>query len=378
MNEIENFIFNKFKEQFKTVIKKTLECNFDSILNDVLLANNLDKSDVTNISKLKEWYNYSFNNSYILKIPNIENCYEAIIHSSQFIDIITKGKRNKLSVEFLDQEDLQISLEILARKHGIEWNLQKPFASFKAKIGHLHFRTTLIHKSMTETEVSKAFFRSSKVESMSLDSFSLNENIITQLKQLVSEKKNIVVAGATSSGKTTFLRSLTGLVDNNEHIVVIEDTHEIPGPQQSYTHLISKKVSGKSMTDYCEYALRISPDRIILGEIRSCEVIPYILAMNTGHKGLMTTIHANSASDTLIRFATLFSLFSVAANAINFNQVLSMICQNVDYVVYLEDKSVKEIIEVLGSELDKPIYRKVNLSKLQQIEEPQYSFARAG
>ena len=146
------------------------------------------------------------------------------------------------------------------------------------------------------------------------------------------------------------------MANSNEHHVIIEDVAEIDGDISNTTHLLSHSSSGKSLNDYCTYALRMSPKRIFLGEIRSEEIVPFLLAMNTGHKGMMTTIHANNAKDTLLRLSTLFSIFSSSKNGIEFNQVLKLICQCVDNVVFVENKEVTEIIEVYGSEGDNPIY----------------------
>lgn len=374
MNNINQYVEEEFKVEFKRKIKKSLSLSFEKILSNTLELNNINESEIDNKQSLHEWFNYCFNLDYLLKVPDLDLCNEIIIHNSNNIDMIQNGNRSKLKVEFLEEQDLQISYEVLARKHNVEWNFQNPFASFKITIGKYDFRCTLIHKDITENNQSKAFFRASNIQELKLQDFGIKEEHVRLLKDLVVSKKNIIVSGATASGKTSLLKSLISEFKAEEHIVVIEDTHELPGPNNSFTHFISKGSSKKTMTDYCEYALRISPDRILLGEIRSREVIPFIMAMNTGHRGLMTTVHANSAQDTLTRLATLFSLFSQASNAINFNQVLKMICQNIDYVIFLEDKGIKEIIEVIGSECDKPIYKRINLGMTEQREIPQGSF----
>ena len=95
-------------------------------------------------------------------------------------------------------------------------------------------------------------------------------------------------------------------------------------------------------------SLRMSPDRIVVGEMRSDEVEPFLLAMNTGHKGLLSTIHANNAVDTLHRIALMFKVYS--AKDLAFDLVLKLAATNIDAVVYLKNKKVVEIIQVFGSE----------------------------
>ena len=93
----------------------------------------------------------------------------------------------------------------------------------------------------------------------------------------------------------------------------------------------------------------MSPDRLIVGEMRSTEVVPFMLAMNTGHKGLMSTIHANSCGDALSRIALLFSLYA-ENKEIDFALITKLACKNIDYVIHMENKKVKELARVLGSE----------------------------
>lgn len=94
---------------------------------------------------------------------------------------------------------------------------------------------------------------------------------------------------------------------------------------------------------------------MILGEMRSHEVVPFMMAMNTGHKGLMGTLHASSAADALNRVALLFSLYGGEAN-LDYDKVMELICRNLEYVIFMENKKVKEIIHVLGSEKGVPFF----------------------
>ena len=107
-----------------------------------------------------------------------------------------------------------------------------------------------------------------------------------------------------------------------------------------------------------KYSMRMSPDRIILGEIRSAETESFLLAMNTGHNGLISTIHANSAKDAIERFALLFKIYS--SKDLSYELVLKLICNNIDYVIFLKNKSVKEVISVYGSEDNQIFYENLH------------------
>jgi type IV secretion system protein VirB11 len=118
------------------------------------------------------------------------------------------------------------------------------------------------------------------------------------LKMAVHERCNIFISGGTSTGKTTFLNALLKEVDAAERLIVIEDTPELKFPHQNAIGLIaSRSVLGEamvSMEDLLNASLRMRPDRIILGELRGPEAFTFLRAVNTGHPGSMTTIHADS------------------------------------------------------------------------------------
>lgn len=118
------------------------------------------------------------------------------------------------------------------------------------------------------------------------------------LKLAVRERCNIFISGGTSSGKTTFLNALLREVDANERLILIEDTPELKAPHQNMVGLLAARSAlGEavvSMEDLLNASLRMRPDRIILGELRGPEAFTFLRAVNTGHPGSMTTIHADS------------------------------------------------------------------------------------
>ena len=136
------------------------------------------------------------------------------------------------------------------------------------------------------------------------------------LQAAVSTRLNIIVSGGTGSGKTTTLNALSSFIANNERIATIEDTAELQLQQVHIARMESRppNVEGKgevSQRDLLKNALRMRPDRIIVGETRGDEVIDMLQAMNTGHDGSMTTIHANSARDATARMENMIAMTGV-------------------------------------------------------------------
>ena len=177
---------------------------------------------------------------------------------------------------------------------------------------------------------------------------------------------NILISGGTGSGKTTLLNALSGLIDQGERIVTIEDTAELKLQQHHVVQLESRpqNVEGEgaiSQRDLLRNALRMRPDRIIVGEVRGAEAFDMMQAMNTGHDGSMTTTHANSARDAFARVETMVMMVSQNVPDVVIRHMLASAIQIVVHCARLSDgtRKLTGISEVTGVEGDEVVMREI-------------------
>ncbi|ACF11864.1 type II secretion system protein E [Chlorobaculum parvum NCIB 8327] len=179
------------------------------------------------------------------------------------------------------------------------------------------------------------------------------------LSALVKVKCNIIISGGTGSGKTTLLNILSGYIPQSERIVTIEDTAELQLQQDHVVRLETRppNIEGKgeiTMRALVKNSLRMRPDRIVLGEVRSSEVIDMLQAMNTGHDGSLTTIHANTPRDAMARLENLVGLGGINLPSKALRQLIASSVQFIIQISRLSDgtRKVTSIQELIGMEGD--------------------------
>ena len=170
---------------------------------------------------------------------------------------------------------------------------------------------------------------------------SLPQQAADLLGALVAARFNILVSGGTGSGKTTFLNALSGMISDRERIITIEDAAELSLQQPHVVRLEARPANTEgagqvTIRDLVRNSLRMRPDRIIVGEVRGGETLDMLQAMNTGHEGSLTTVHANSATDALSRLETLSSMSDVTLPV---ETVRDQINGAIDVIIQLERDS---------------------------------------
>ena len=188
---------------------------------------------------------------------------------------------------------------------------------------------------------------------------SLTPEIGELMKAIVQARLNVLISGGTGSGKTTLLNVLSGFIPNDERIVTIEDAAELQLRQDHVVRLETRpaNIEGKgevAQRELVKNALRMRPDRIILGEVRGAESLDMLQAMNTGHDGSLTTVHANSCRDALTRIETLVSMAGLNLATKAMRQYVSSALDVIIQISRLSDGTRKLISlqEVVGMEGD--------------------------
>jgi pilus assembly protein CpaF len=181
----------------------------------------------------------------------------------------------------------------------------------------------------------------------------LDQPQLALLESAVAERRNVLVSGGTGSGKTTLLNALSGFIGAGERVVTIEDAAELRLRQRHVVRLESRpaSVEGRgevTIRDLLRNALRMRPDRIVIGEVRGAEALDLLTALNTGHDGALSTVHANSPADALARLETLALM---AGLGLPHEAIAAQVRRGVDLVVQLERgadgaRRVVEITEV--------------------------------
>jgi pilus assembly protein CpaF len=188
---------------------------------------------------------------------------------------------------------------------------------------------------------------------------SVTNEMAEVLRGIVRARRNVLISGGTGSGKTTLLNALSAYIGDHERIITIEDSAELQLQQPHVGRLETRpsNIEGKgevAQRDLVRNALRMRPDRIIVGEVRSGEAFDMLQAMNTGHDGSMTTVHANSARDALSR---LEQMIGMAGLEISPRSIRQQIASAINVVVQAErmddgHRRVVSIVEIVGMEED--------------------------
>ncbi|KIC17825.1 CpaF family protein [Leisingera sp. ANG-Vp] len=284
---------------------------------------------------------------------------DILVNGPQQIFVERSGKLQLSDITFKDEKHLMRIIDKIVSAVGRRVDESNPYVDARLADGS-RFNAMVPPIAVDGSLVSIRKFKKDKLGIDDLVQFgAFTEEMAAYLQAAVSTRLNVIVSGGTGSGKTTTLNALSSFIDNSERILTIEDTAELQLQQTHVGRMESRppNVEGKgevSPRDCLKNALRMRPDRIIVGETRGEEVIDMLQAMNTGHDGSMTTIHANNARDGISR---LENMIAMAGIEMPLKAVRSQISSAVNLIVQasrLQDGSrrMTSITEVTGMEGD--------------------------
>ena len=288
---------------------------------------------------------------------------EIMVNSSTHVFVEKLGIIERIPGIQISQEKLQVAVQNIARHLGDDISLEKPILDSRLPDGS-RIAAVLPPCSVQGITLTIRKFNTRSFTMADLIAIgTVDETSAALLRSAVVSKKNILISGGTGTGKTTLLNILCDFIPDERRLVVIEDTAEIHVRKSNVVRFEARRKQGDklpavSIRDLLKASLRHRPDSLILGEIRGEEAFDLLQALNTGHSGSLSTIHANSGQQALSRLANcvLQSGYELPFKAIKAN-----IADSINLVVHIERRQAKRfvsgILEVTGYEPNEDAYR---------------------
>ncbi len=293
---------------------------------------------------------------------------EVIINRPDNVFVEKDGELIKLETKFKDEE-IENFCQDVALFNRKNFGPDSPILDGNLTDGS---RINLIHKDYTNAHHAitiRKYLKSIKTFTDAPGIFGLSDEWVDFLKILVKARMNIVISGGTGVGKTTFLNLLLQEMDPKERVITIEDTRELQFGHVNTVRLEARppqgNLQGLAIRDLLKNTLRMRPDRIIVGEVRGGEVFDLLQAMNTGHEGSMTSVHANSPGESLGRLENLFLLsgYDLPLKALRYQ-----ISSAIDYIIQIKrnkngERVIQQVTEIAGMEGERILMQDIGVMK---------------
>ncbi|HEY7350429.1 MAG TPA: CpaF family protein [Ktedonobacterales bacterium] len=290
---------------------------------------------------------------------NDESVTEIMVNGPKQVYVEQGGRLYKTDIHFKDDDHVMRVIDRIISPLGRRCDESSPMVDARlsdgSRVNAIIPPLSLVGPVLTIRKFSKTPFTEHDLVRFG----TLTQDMIEFLRACVQVRLNLVVSGGTGSGKTTLLNVLSSFIPNDERIVTIEDAAELQLRQEHVVTLESRpaNIEGKgriSIRELVGNALRMRPDRIIVGEVRGGEALDMLQAMNTGHDGSLTTLHSNSPRDTLARLETMVLMAGMDLPHRAIREQVSKAIQLIVHESRMKDGSRKivNIAEVQGMEGD--------------------------
>ncbi len=295
-----------------------------------------------------------------------EKIADIMINGPKTIFVEKEGKIQRSEVVFRDNEHLLQIIDRIVSRVGRRVDETSPMVDARLPNGS-RFNAIIPPLALDGAAVTIRMFGSKPLGKNDLLRFkAFTPEMLALMEGAMRARLNIIISGGTGSGKTTLLNTLSGFIQNDHRILTIEDAAELQLQQEHVVRLETRppNIEGRgavTATDLVKNALRMRPDRIIIGECRGAETLDMIQAMNTGHEGSMTTVHANTPRDALSRLETMISM---AGLELPIRALRNQFASAVDLIIQASrlqggPRKVTSITEVVGMEGDTIIMQEI-------------------
>ena len=280
---------------------------------------------------------------------------EILVNGPHRVFVEREGRLSQSDLRFIDDHHVERVMQRILAPLGRRLDESSPMVDARMPDGS-RVNAIIPPIALDGPCLSIRKFRKDMLQSSDLVAMqTIDQAIYEFFQEAVGKRCNILISGGTGTGKTTLLNILSQLINPHERLVTIEDVAEL---QLGHPHVVRLETRPPNAeghgevksSDLIRNALRMRPDRIILGEIRGVEVLDVLTAMNTGHDGSMSTVHANTAQDALLRLETLVGL---TGRTVAEKTLRQMICAALDVIIQLTRmpdgrRCVSEVLEVVG------------------------------
>jgi len=308
---------------------------------------------------------------------------DILINGPKNIYVERRGKMEKTAVAFRDNNHLMQIIDRIVSKVGRRVDEVCPMVDARLQDGS-RVNAIIPPLALDGACVSIRRFGSNPLKLEDLLNYkAFTPEMVMLLEGAIKARLNIVIAGGTGSGKTTLLNTLSSFISNSDRIVTIEDAAELQLQQDHVVRLETRppNIEGKgaiTATDLVRNAMRMRPERIIIGECRGPETLDMLQAMNTGHEGSLTTIHANTPRDAVARMETMITM---AGFELPLKALRQQIASAVDLIVQANrlqggPRKITHISEILGMEQDTIVMQDIYHYEKEGIDENGRAFGR--
>ncbi len=308
---------------------------------------------------------------------------DILINGPKNIYVERRGKMEKTTVQFRDNNHLMQIIDRIVSKVGRRVDEVCPMVDARLQDGS-RVNAIIPPLALDGACVSIRRFGANPLKLEDLLNYkAFTPEMVMLLEGAIKARLNIVISGGTGSGKTTLLNTLSSFISNTDRIVTIEDAAELQLQQDHVVRLETRppNIEGKgaiTATDLVRNALRMRPERIIIGECRGPETLDMLQAMNTGHEGSLTTIHANTPRDAVARMETMITM---AGFELPLKALRQQIASAVDLIVQSTrlqggPRKITHITEILGMEQDTIVMQDIYHYEKEGIDESGRAFGR--